>query len=159
MDDQKSTSLIKAVACGTLAPGVSLLKKLYVTNTGTPGDRVVDISVQSQSHITPQLPSSPTSPSTPASPSNAPAIDRTETLRTITVEAVCPLGVEHTVVYRRPMRAQPELADLKTFDGTLRDEANAVEALVTSTLTVVAPTGLAIDDVTLVRKACSSRAA
>ena len=148
MDDQKSTSLIKAVACGALAPGVSLLKRLVLTNTGTPGERVVDISVQTRTG-----PPIPLSPSTPASPNApAPAVDRTETLRTISVEAMSPLKAEHKVVYKRPTRVQPGLVDLSTFDGSKRDEANAVETLVTSTLTVMAPSGLVIDSVVLIRK-------
>ena len=48
MDDQRSTSLIKGVACGTLAPGVGILKKLFLTNHGGDGERVIDISVQSE---------------------------------------------------------------------------------------------------------------
>ena len=75
MDDQRSTSLIKGIACGTLSPGVSILKKLYLTNLGAPGDRVVVISVQSQSRSPPSAsaPTSPapTSPSSPTSPVSA----------------------------------------------------------------------------------------
>ena len=150
MDEQKSTSLIKAVAGGMLAPGVSLLKTLYLTTTGAPGDRVVDISVQSQTAATSALSPTVGSPMSPNTP--IPVLDRTETLRTITIGAVRPLSVEHKVVYRRPLRPQPGLADLSRFDGTTRDEASAVEALVTSTWTVAAPSGLVIDGIALVRK-------
>ena len=167
MDDQRSTSLIKGVGCGALAPGVTVLKKLFLTNTGAPGERVVDISVQSQSRdpqsSSPASPSasvptspvvaSPTSPipAEPTSPSAAPIVDRTETLRTLSIGAIRPLTVAHETVYKRPTRPQPGLADLKTFEGGARDEGAAVEAHVTSTITVAAPAGIAIESVVLKR--------
>ncbi|KAI0365604.1 hypothetical protein BV20DRAFT_1056347 [Pilatotrama ljubarskyi] len=147
MDDQRSTSLLKGVACGVLAPGVSVLKKLHLTNAGAPGERVIDISVQS--HSSAQAPVSPVSPVSPSLPS---LVDKSETLRTLAVAAVRPIEVEHGAVYRRPTKPQPGLADLATFDGTERDEAAAVEAVVTSTVTVVAPAGLVVESVVLHRK-------
>ncbi|KAI0359646.1 hypothetical protein OH77DRAFT_1587090 [Trametes cingulata] len=147
MDDQRSTSLLKGVACGVLSPGVSVLKKLYLTNAGAPGERVIDISVQS--HSTAQPPVSPVSPVSPTAPS---LVDKSETLRTLAVPAVQPIEVQHAVVYRRPTKPQPGLADLATFDGMERDEASAVEAVVTSTVAVVAPAGLMIESVVLHRK-------
>ncbi|KAI0753080.1 Foie gras liver health family 1-domain-containing protein [Daedaleopsis nitida] len=160
MDDQRSTSLIKTVACGILAPGVSVLKKLYLNNTGAPGERIVDISVQSQapsvssSGSTPPT-SAPTSPTSPTSPIptdlvSPPVVDRTETLRTLAISAVEPITVEHTSVYRRPTRPQPGLSDLQTFEG--QDEAAASEALVSSTFTIHAAAGLVIGRVALQRK-------
>lgn len=147
MDDQRSTSLLKAISCGVLAPGVSVLKKLHLTNAGAPGERVVDISVQS--HSTAQPPVSPVSPVSPSAPQ---LVDRSETLRTLAVAAVRPLEVEYTVEYRRPTRPQPGISDLTTFDGGKRDETAAVEAVVTSTIVVVAPVGLVIQGVVLHRK-------
>ncbi|KAI0776280.1 Gryzun, putative trafficking through golgi-domain-containing protein [Trametes elegans] len=147
MDDQRSTSLLKAISCGLLAPGVSVLKKLHLTNAGVPGERIVDISVQS--HSTTQQPVSPVSPVSPSAP---PLVDRSETLRTLAVAAVQPLEVEYAVEYRRPTRPQPGISDLTTFDGGNRDEAAAVEAVVTSTIVVVAPVGLVIEGVVLHRK-------
>lgn len=171
MDDQRSTSLIKAVACGTLAPGVSVLKKLYLTNAGVPGERIVDISVQSQARTpsssscssspssaptsapTSPSPSSPSSliPAEPASPNAPPMLDRTETLRTLSISAIEPLKIAHSTVYRRPTRAQPGLADLRTFEAGTRDEAAALEAFVTSTLTIAASAGIVIESVVLKR--------
>ncbi|KAI0767041.1 Gryzun, putative trafficking through golgi-domain-containing protein [Fomes fomentarius] len=181
MDDQRSTSLIKAVACGTLAPGVSVLKKLYLTNTGAPGERIVDISVQSQartpssssssSSSTPSSaptsapaspsPTSPTSPipAEPASPTAPPMLDRTETLRTLSISAIEPLKIAQSTVYRRPTRAQPGLADLRTFEAGTRDEAAALEAFVTSTLTVAASAGIVIENVVLKRSEQEKRQA
>ena len=166
MDDQRSTSLIKGIACGTLSPGVSILKKLYLTNLGAPGDRVIVISVQSQSRSPPSAsaptspaPTSPTSPTSPipaepASPSAPPIVDRTETLRTISVSAVAPLTMAYSAVYKRPTRALPGLSDLRTYENAERprDEADAVEVEVTSTLTVTAPAGIVIETVVLQRK-------
>ena len=170
MDDQRSTSLIKGIACGTLSPGISILKKLYLTNMGAPGDRVVDISVQSQSQSrspasasasapTSPAPTSPTSPTSPvpaepASPNAPPIVDRTETLRTISVSAVAPLTMAHSAVYKRSTRALPGLSDLRTYESAERprDEADAVEVEVTSTLTVTAPAGIVIETVVLQRK-------
>lgn len=150
MDDQRSTSLLKAVACGVLAPGVSVLKKLYLANTGAPGERVIDISVQS--HSTAQPPTSPVSPTTPASATAPSLVDRSETLRTLAVPTVLPVEVEHTVTYRRPTKPQPGLADLMTFEGSQKDEAAAVEAIVTSIVSVVATSGLVVESVVLHRK-------
>ncbi|RDX49266.1 hypothetical protein OH76DRAFT_1483227 [Lentinus brumalis] len=167
MDDQRSTSLIKGIACGALSPGVSVLKKLYLTNAGAPGDRVVDISVQSQSRTpasaspaptspAPVSPTSPTSPvpAEPTSPSAPPTVDRTETLRTISVSAIAPLTIAHSAVYKRSTRALLGLSDLRTYERAKRprDEADAVEAEVTSTLTVAAPAGIVIESVVLQRK-------
>ncbi|KAI8973973.1 Gryzun, putative trafficking through golgi-domain-containing protein [Trametes punicea] len=147
IDDQRSTSLLKAISGGMLAPGASVIKKLYLINAGVPGERVIDISVQSQSTEQP-----PVSPVSPASPTAPPLADRTETLRTLSVAAVRPVEMEHAVVYRRPTRPQPGLADLTTFEGGTRDESAAVEAVVTSTVAVVAPSGLVIESVILHRK-------
>ncbi len=152
MDDQRSTSLLKAVACGVLAPGVSVLKKLYLANTGAPGERVIDISVQS--HSTAQPPTSPVSPTTPASATAPSLVDRSETLRTLAVPTVLPIEVEHAVTYRRPAKPQPGLADLMTFEGSQKDEAAAVEAVVTSIVSVVATSGLVVENVVLHRKVC-----
>ncbi|KAI1785207.1 Gryzun, putative trafficking through golgi-domain-containing protein [Ganoderma leucocontextum] len=153
MDDQRSSSLIKGVACGTLLPGVSVLKKLYLTNLGDANERVIDISVQSEAHApsTAAPTTTPASPTSPTSPT-APLVDRTETLRTIAITAIQPFKVAHTATYRRPTRPQPGLADLETFGGGKRDEASAVEAVVTSTLTVAAPSGIVIDSMMLQRK-------
>ncbi|PIL33423.1 hypothetical protein GSI_04045 [Ganoderma sinense ZZ0214-1] len=152
MDDQRSTSLIKGVACGTLAPGVSILKKLYLTNHGGDGERVIDISVQSEARAPSLAPAAP--PASPTSPtlSTAPLVDKTETLRTIAIAAIQAFTVAHATTYRRPTRLQPGLADLETFGGGKRDEGSAVEALVTSTMTVVAPSGIVIDSMVLQRK-------
>ncbi|KAH9942206.1 Foie gras liver health family 1-domain-containing protein [Epithele typhae] len=126
MDEQKSTSLIKAIACG---------------------ERVIDISIQSHQGTPPPL-----SPVTPDTPTSSAPIDRTETLRTITLEAVHAFNVEHSVVYRRPTKAQPGLVNLAMFDGNVRDEASVMEALVASSLVVAAPSGLEIEGVVLHRK-------
>ncbi|KAI9062346.1 hypothetical protein FKP32DRAFT_1593495 [Trametes sanguinea] len=149
IDDQRSTSLLKAVACGMLAPGASVVKKLYLTNAGAPGERVIDISVQSQSISQPPTPISPVSPDSPTMPT---LVDRTETLRTLSVAAVSPVEIEHAVVYRRTTQPQPGLADLATFESGARDEGAAVEAVVTSTISIVAPSGIAIESISLDRK-------
>ncbi|KAI0645251.1 Gryzun, putative trafficking through golgi-domain-containing protein [Trametes meyenii] len=150
MDDQRSTSLLKAIACGVLKPGASILKRLHLTNTGAPGERVVDISVQS--HATARIPVSPKSPTSPVSPGGPSLVDKTETLRTLAVAVVQPVEAAHAVVYRRLTKLLPGLLDLAMFEGSVRDEAAAVEAVVTSTVTVVAPAGLVIDSVVLHRK-------
>ncbi|KAI0827923.1 Gryzun, putative trafficking through golgi-domain-containing protein [Trametes gibbosa] len=150
MDDQRSTSLLKAVACGVLAPGVTVLKRLFLANTGAPGDRVIDISVQSHSTTQPPVPpTSPTSPSSPTIPSN---VDRSETLRTLTISAMQPVRIEHVVTYRRPRKAQPGSADLETLEEGQRGEPAATEALVTSVLSIAAPSGLVIEGVVLHRE-------
>ncbi|CDO69602.1 hypothetical protein BN946_scf184875.g5 [Trametes cinnabarina] len=149
IDDQRSSSLLKAIACGVLAPGSSVVKKLYLTNAGTPGERVIDISVQSHSTVQPPT---PVSPNTPTSFSASTLVDRTETLRTIMVSAVSPVKIEHAVVYKRVTGSQPGLADLATFEPGTRDEGAAVEAIVTSTISVVAPSGLVIESLRFHRK-------
>ncbi|KAF8663656.1 hypothetical protein AX16_000898 [Volvariella volvacea WC 439] len=60
LDGEQSTSLIRGISCGRLAPGMSIMKSLYLMNTGAGGDRIIDISVHSKPAVirppTPPLP-------------------------------------------------------------------------------------------------------
>ncbi|KAF5372683.1 hypothetical protein D9615_009870 [Tricholomella constricta] len=89
LGDECSTNFIKGVPFGVLAPGVSAVKTLYLVNTGAPGDRVIDISVQSRST------------EAEADPAEPEGQDLTETLSTLVIPTVDPIKVSQTISFTR----------------------------------------------------------
>jgi len=143
LDDEQSSAMIKGIAVGILAPGVSTVKTLRLLSTGAVGDRMIDISVQSRSTATPQLRKENDSPISPA------LLDVTDTLRTVTIPTVDPFKSTTNVVYRRALGAQPGLSDLKTFDTDYWDDSDGGEAFITSTFECVGPWNLEIQSFVL----------
>ncbi|KAJ3553164.1 hypothetical protein NM688_g3760 [Phlebia brevispora] len=145
-DRETWTNLIKGVSFGILAPGVSVMKTLYLTSSGAAGDRVIDISVQSrntaESPVT--TPVSPKSPTTNLS-------DTGETLRTVVVPTVEPIAVETSVTYSRSRKMQPPLADFSTYDDESWDGATG-EATVVTSWRCLGPHGLHVESVQLVQE-------
>ncbi|KAH9944784.1 Gryzun, putative trafficking through golgi-domain-containing protein [Amylocystis lapponica] len=148
--EERSTSLIKGVALGAVAPGSNVMKTLYLDCVGTTGDRVVDISVQSRTISTSSGISS-LSPVSPESPSAHAAIDRSESLHTVVVQVVDAIHVEHAVSYRRSLKPQPGLADLRTFDREFWDDGDGGEAVVSTVFSCVAPSGVMVESISLSR--------
>ncbi|KAI0943837.1 hypothetical protein AcV7_001818 [Taiwanofungus camphoratus] len=148
--DERSSSLIKGVALGVLAPGVSVLKALYLTNTAAVGDRTIDISVQTRA-ISSVGSTSPVSPESPSAPIVA---DRYETLRTILIPVVEPIKVEYQTVYRRSLAGQPGLADLRTYTAEFWDDGDGGEAEIMSLMTCLAPSGVVVEGIKLNRQDC-----
>ena len=153
MGDEQSTSLIKGVPLGTLAPGVSTSIVLYLSSAGAVYERVIDISVQSHREVPASLTSEPESPQSPKSPTQS-RVDRDEAIRTLVVPAVQPLSVEQTAVYRRSLKSSLGLADLSTYDDGYWDDGDVGEAIVTTTMACTAPSGIMVDSIKLVKQVC-----
>lgn len=139
-DEEHSSGFIKGVAFGTLAPGVSVLKTLYLLNTGAVGERMIDISIQSRS----------TEEFDPAQ--DPETHDVTETLRTLIVPTVNPMKLTHSIAYMRRPGDCPGLADLRTYNADFWDDQSGSEALIDTTIECAGPSGLHIESITLERQ-------
>ena len=131
VDDEQSQSLIKHVALGTVIPGATTSKTLYLKNTGSVGDRVLDISIQSRSPI---------------------AQDTSEVLCTLTVPTVAPMKVEYGVKYLFARGPLPGLTELHTYESDHWDDGEGGEALVRARIVCVGPWGVSVETARLVRK-------
>ena len=131
VDDEHSQSFIKGVALGTIPPGVTALKTLYLKNTGGVGDRVLDISIQSRSPV---------------------AQDTSELLRTLLVPTVASMKVEYTVKYVHSRGPLPGLTNLRTYENDYWDDGEGGEALVKARMVCAGPWGVSVETVRLVRK-------
>ncbi|THH12527.1 hypothetical protein EW146_g7608 [Bondarzewia mesenterica] len=144
-----SSGLIKGVDLGTVSPGVTVLKTLYLTNTGAGGDRVLDISIQS--HHAPQGADASASPSSPSSPSMSLA-DTSETLQTLVIPTVAAIKMAYDVKYTRVGGSTAGLLDLRTFDDEYWDNGDGGRATVEARLECVGPWSLSVEKVRLIRK-------
>ncbi|KAG5645413.1 hypothetical protein DXG03_006237 [Asterophora parasitica] len=141
LGDDQSSSFIKGVPFGVLAPGASSAKTLYLVNTGAPGDRVIDISIQSR-------------PAGAAvDPGETELQDLTETLRTLVIPTVEPFKVSQTISYTRGLAKWKGLADLDTFDGNVWNHSRTSEALVRTSIECAGPSTVHVESVTLERQA------
>jgi len=131
VDDEHSQSLIKHVTLGTITPGDTTLKTLYLRNTGGVGDRVLDISIQSRSPV---------------------AQDTSEVLRTLFVPTVAPMKVEHGVKYLYARGPLPSLTNLHTYESDYWDDGEGGEALVRARMVCMGPWGVSVETARLVRK-------
>jgi hypothetical protein len=139
LDNESSSGLIKGVAFGVLAPGVSVLKTLYLVNTGAAGDRMLDVSIQSRSTAIPEALTSESSE----------LQDMSETLQTLIVPTVDPIKVTYGVEYRRALGPRAGLADLRTFEGEFWDDGDGGEAMVNARMECVGPWGLEVESIQL----------
>ncbi|KAF5317621.1 hypothetical protein D9758_018225 [Tetrapyrgos nigripes] len=140
LDNEQSSAMIKGVVVGRLAPGASVVKTLYLLNTGAIGDRMIDISVQSRS--TASASQSENDDDTVSSPG---VLDVTDVLRTVSIPTVDPFNFKTNVVYRRPLRQQPGLGDLRTFDKEYWDDADGGEAFISSVFKCEGPWNVKIE--------------
>ncbi|TFY76432.1 hypothetical protein EWM64_g7579, partial [Hericium alpestre] len=151
IDDERSTGLIKGIDLGSIPSGSTVLKSIYLTNTGGGGDRVLDISIQSRAPSAQALPSPelPTSPSAETHPS-----DLTETLQTIVIPTVGAMKMTYDVKYRRSQEVSKGLLDLLTFgaEGEFWNSWEGGEAEVMAKMECVGPWGISVEKVRLVRK-------
>ncbi|KAI9511510.1 Gryzun, putative trafficking through golgi-domain-containing protein [Russula earlei] len=131
IDDEHSQSFIKGVALGTITPGRTTLKTLYLKNTGGVGDRVLDISIQSSSHV---------------------AQDTSEVLRTLLVPTVSSMKIEYAVGYFHSRGPLSGLTDLRTYENDYWDDGEGGEALVRARMVCMGPWGVSVETVRLVRK-------
>ncbi|KAN0130166.1 Gryzun, putative trafficking through Golgi domain containing protein [Lactarius tabidus] len=131
VDDEHSQNLIKGIAIGTIAPGATTLKTLYLTSTGGVGDRVLDISIQSRSPV---------------------SRDTSEVLRTLSVPTVASMSVEYGVKYLHAPRPLPGLTDMNTYESDYWDDGEGGEAFINARMTCTGPWGLSVETVRLSRK-------
>ncbi|THV06232.1 hypothetical protein K435DRAFT_773423 [Dendrothele bispora CBS 962.96] len=145
LDKEQSSAMIKGVAVGVLAPGVSVVKMLHILSTGAVGDRMIDISVQSRSIATSQPPNvnEDDSPISPA------LLDITDILQTVTIPTVDPFKTTMNVAYKRALSTRPGLGDLRTFDAEYWDDSDGGEAFITSIFECVGPWNLEIESFVL----------
>lgn len=148
IDDERSSGLIKGVALGTVPAGVSVLRTLYLHNTGAAGDRVLDISIQS--HF---ASSSDGIPLSPASPSDS-RLDTTEKLETLIIPTSEAMKITYDVKYLSTATEKKfaGLMDLKTYEDDYWDDRDGGVATVEARMECVGPWGLGVEKVRLVRK-------
>ena len=145
MGDERSSGLIKGVPFGVIAPGASVIKTLYLLNSGAPGNRMIDISIRSRSIATPP------EPMADGSILNELA-DASETLQTLVVPTVEPMQIVFEVVYRRALGQRRGLADLESYEDTFWDDGEGGEAVVNAKMKCEGPWALEVVDVRLVKE-------
>ncbi|KAF8549955.1 hypothetical protein OG21DRAFT_1420431 [Imleria badia] len=150
-DGQKSSGLIKGVHFGTVKPGVSVVKTLVLMSSGAPGDRTIDVSVQSSTTLRPASPSQ----SQAGSPSPSETLDASqnheagEILRTLLIPTSSAFVVRQDVVYQRSLQPPPALADLSVLEGPHWEACVGAEAVVTTVVECAAPCGVEVEEVAL----------
>lgn len=153
-DDQRSSGLIKGIRLGTIAPGVSAAKTLYLVGSGAPGDRTLDISIQSTA-VQPGVTSKGDDDAEPRSSSSLSAhaaVDSCEKLQTIVIPTSRALAITYDVAYRRSKNAMPALADLSTVEDDFWDDSYGGVAVVTTKIECSAPCGLVVESLKLHRQ-------
>lgn len=153
-DDQRSSGLIKGIRLGTIAPGVSATKTLYLVGSGAPGDRTLDISIQSTA-VQPGVTSKGDDDAEPRSSSSLSAhvaVDSCEKLQTIVIPTSRALTITYDVAYRRSKNAMPALANLSTVEDDFWDDSYGGVAVVTTKIECSAPCGLVVESLKLHRQ-------
>lgn len=149
-DGQKSSGLIKGVQFGTVQPGVSVVETMVLMSSGAPGDRTIDVSIQS-SNLASQSQSRASSPSESADDAQNHNTD--EILRTLSIPTLSAFVVHQDVDYRRSLQSPPALADLAALEGPW--EASVCgEAVVTTVVECTAACGVEVEEMTLRRVVC-----
>lgn len=154
VDGERSTSLIKGINLGVLAPGVRATKTMHLFNTGAGGDRMVDVSIQTNTATLAAEDGQDENESEDEDEQDS-VLDTMEHLKMLVIPTVNPLQVTQTVSYRRNLDSWPGLADLETFDENFWDDSRGGEALVMATMSCVGPWTLKIQGVELDRRVSS----
>ena len=157
VEDNRSSSLIKGIQLGVLAPGVTIVKTLHLFNTGASGDRMIDISIQSRTVIAGKHESDHAGDLEDDEDDEdfdgeTSSHDSMEHLHMIVIPTTNPFKLSHSVVYRHALDSWPGLANLETFDQTFWDYRRGGQALVTATLSCVGPSSLNIESLRLERQ-------
>lgn len=152
-DDQKSSGLIKGIEFGTVKPGVSSVKTLVLMSSGAPGDRTIDVSVQSSTTVQPPPPSLAESHIRSPSPSETPDglqnRDTCEFLRTLLIPTSSAFMVRQDVAYQRSLRPPPAPSDLSVLERPHWEAHVSGEAVVTTVVECAAPCGVEVEKVVL----------
>ncbi|KAG6332551.1 hypothetical protein ID866_6536 [Astraeus odoratus] len=149
-DDQRSSGLIKGIRCGTIAPGVSVFKTLTLVSSGAAGDRTIDVSIQSITGtgiLVGQIPA--VSSSLSGAPTPVRNEDTNEILQTLVIPTAAAFSVAHHIEYSRSLRMAPPLANLLIHE---KDAWEGGEAVITTKFECLAPCGLEIESVRLMRQ-------
>lgn len=121
IEDEHSSGLIKGISYGIIHPGVTACKTLHLICTGSAGERMLDISVQSRT-VMPQSEAEPNS-----------SIEMSEVLQTLVVPVVSPFIVSHETTYARCKPSGSGPANLSTFNSEYWDDSEGGRAFVNTT--------------------------
>ena len=124
--------MIKGVSFGILNAGETVSKPLHLLSTGSAGERMLDISIQSRTFPFTSPISRPSSPN--GDTTELISNDINEVLQTIEIPVIAPFTIDHKVSYRRKTGPLPGLGDLKSFDDDFWDDSQGGEAFVTTTM-------------------------
>lgn len=141
LEGEESASLIRGVKFGVLEPGAETVKTLYLLNTGTVGDRTLDVSIRSQP--TAYLSSCPI----PQTSDNMGLHDINETLQTLVIPTTQAIQLTSNVTYQRSLQPHPGLADLRTYGNDFWEDNVSGEATITSILQCAASCGLKLEGI------------
>jgi trafficking protein particle complex subunit 11 len=123
IDDERSTSLVRAVSFGTVEPGCSVTRTVTLASGG-PGKRVLDFSIQSRVTDVPSA-----------------AGEENETLITVSVDTLEPFRQDTYITYSQPRENLPVFPEVTSFDNW---DNYTAEAMVSLTLDCVADCKLEI---------------
>ncbi len=153
-DGEKSSSLIRSIHLGVLAPGVSTVKTLHMFNTGAGGDRVVDVSIQTKAVIPDDDVGNVDDDADSEEGDDEDVISRDtmEHLSLLVVPTINPVHVSYSISYERDTSSWAGLTDLATFEDSFWDCRRGGHAIVTLTMTCVGPWSLLIENIDLERK-------
>jgi len=154
MEDQESTSMIKGVSLGTIKPGDTVSRSLYLVNRHGVGDRTLDVSITS--HAVTKQSSSSTSSDTDgdededdesttsggdtkvSTEEKSPSRDVCETLRTVVVPALQPFSSTTETSYQRPSPSG-QIHSLFDLDAGSDLSRSSVTATVVTSIVNVGP--------------------
>ncbi|KAJ7647712.1 Gryzun, putative trafficking through golgi-domain-containing protein [Roridomyces roridus] len=139
LEEERSSSLIKAVNLGVLQPGSSAVKTLRIISSGGAGDRMIDVSIQSTALGGRQT-------------ENPELQDMTETLQTLVVPTLDAFKVDFGLLHRRALGPRAEVADLRTYEYDFWDDSDGGEAVITTRVECTGPWGLEVSSVKLHRQ-------
>ena len=150
VDGERSSSLVKDVELGKIAPGEDATKEIHLFCAGAAGERVMDVSVRSRAVIEEGEDEEYSEEDGDGKEKNE--ADTMEHLKLLTVQAIAPLRVETRISYTRSREPWSGLADLRTFDAGFWDLGRGGVAHVVSEIGCVGPWGLHIEKLELHRR-------
>lgn len=131
LDGEQSPSLIKGADCGVVKPGESVSKILHLLSGGAPGDRVLDISVQTR------IPEDSSFPGKEDQDNQA--HDATEKLQTITVPTLEAFKVAQEITFQHNLKEWGTITDLSGYSEDYVDDGRGTEATVVTDVSIAGP--------------------
>lgn len=134
IDNEQSSGLIKGIEFGTIHPGETATKVLFLSMSGAAGPRIIDISIQSRVDT------------------GGVTQSDNEVLKTVTVQGLLAFSWETDVTYCHPVDSPTPLLDLSQIDaGRHRIDA---EAVVSVKLKLESPWDVVVHSIRVVEKVC-----